>query len=56
MAIFTNPAQISKLGKTDILAIVPEEAQNCVAKSTIGPNTQFAIDQVGWFELMERHF
>lgn len=56
MAMFTNPAQISKLGKTDILAIVPEEAENSIAKSTIGSNTQFAIDQVGWFELMERHF
>ncbi len=55
LAIFTNPAQISKLGRTEILAIVPEELANSVAKSSIGPNTQFAIDQVGWFELMERH-
>jgi dethiobiotin synthetase len=52
LAIFTNPAQISKLGRTEILAIVPEEAANSVAKSTIGPNTQFAIDQMDWFELM----
>ena len=52
LAIYTNPAQIAKLGGAAILAIVPDEAENSVEKATIGPNTQFAIDQVDWMELM----
>jgi dethiobiotin synthetase len=43
-----NPDQIAKLGKVDILAIVPQEAGNSVAAATLGKDTQFAIKQVAW--------
>lgn len=48
LATYTNPAQIAQRGKVELLAIVPEEPANNVAQARIGPDTQFAIDQVDW--------
>lgn len=53
LAMFTNPAQIAARGKVRVLAVVPREAGNSVEKITVGPDTQYAIDQVEWDELME---
>lgn len=54
IAMFTNPDQIEKLGKVKVLALVPDEAANEVDHQTIGPDTQFTIDQVDWEKLMSR--
>lgn len=51
LAIYTNPAQIANRGQTRVLAIVPEEAANNIERAVIGPDTQFAIDQVDWDRL-----
>jgi len=48
LAMYTNPSQIAALGGVAVLAIVPEEPANSVSKVVIGPNTQFAVDQVDW--------
>lgn len=48
LAIYTNPAQIAERGGVTVLAIVPEEEANSVERATIGPDTQFAIDQADW--------
>ncbi len=53
LAMFTNPQQIAKLGKVDVLAIVPEENANSVEKVTLGPDTAFAISQVDWERLLK---
>ncbi len=55
-AYFTMVAggqQIAQLGRTEVLAIVPEEAENSVTRATIGPNTQFAISQGPWERIVE---
>ncbi len=52
VAMMTNPAQIAQLGKVNVLTVVPQEDANCVQQATIGPDTEFAIDQVDWQELM----
>ena len=51
MAMFTNPARVEALGRTRVLALVPEEAANSVERPSIGPDTQFLIDQVAWQRL-----
>jgi dethiobiotin synthetase len=48
LAMHTNPAQIARHSQAPVLALVPLEAANNVAKARIGPNTQFAIDAVDW--------
>jgi dethiobiotin synthetase len=48
-----NPDQIARLGKVDILAIVPQEAGNSVLAATIGKDTQFAVKQISWERLLE---
>jgi dethiobiotin synthetase len=53
-AIFTNPHQIATLGKTKVLALVPDEPENNVVNGTIGDDTQFTIDQVDWWRLARR--
>ena len=52
LAIFTNPQQIADLGKTEILAIVPEEEGNSVAKATLGKDTMYCIGQGPWEKLL----
>ena len=48
----TNPAQIAARGNVEVLAVVPEEPENSVERATIGPDTQFAIDQVDWEKIV----
>jgi len=48
LAIFTNPEQIANLGRTEVLAVVPEEAANNVAKATLGEDTIYCISQGPW--------
>jgi dethiobiotin synthetase len=52
LAIYTNPQQIAQRSGVDVLAIVPDEPANSVERATIGPDTQFAIDQVDWERLI----
>lgn len=47
-AATTNPAQIAQRGKTELLAMVPDEEANSVEDATIGPDTAFTIGQVEW--------
>ncbi len=49
----SNPYQIARLGGVEILAIVPDEPANSVAKGTIGPDTQFAIGQGQWENVID---
>ncbi len=51
ISIMTNPTQIASRGNVEILAIVPQEASNSIEYATLGPDTQFAIDQVPWEKL-----
>jgi len=51
-AVFTNPQQIAALGKVKVLALVPDEPENNVARGTIGEDTQFTVNQVDWWRLM----
>ncbi len=44
--------QIAHLGRVPVLAIVPDEPDNSVQEATIGPDTQFAIDQVPWKKII----
>jgi len=53
LAMFTNAEQIALRGRVKVLAIVPDEAANSVEKAVIGHDTQFAIDQVDWEEIIE---
>lgn len=48
LSIFTNPQQIAELGKTEVLAIVPEEAANSVEKATLGEDTIYCVGQADW--------
>ena len=48
LAMHTNPAQIASLGRTEILAIVPQDAESSVKDARIGPDVQFAVGQVDW--------
>jgi len=52
LATLTNPDQIAHLGRVPVLAIVPDEPDNSVQEATIGPDTQFAIDQVPWEKII----
>lgn len=52
ISMFTNPQQIAELGKVDLLALVPQEAETSVEQAKLGPDTQFAISQVNWEKLM----
>ena len=51
LSVLTNPHQIAARGRTGILAIVPDEPANSVDRITIGPDTQYAIDQTDWAAL-----
>jgi len=53
-AIFTNPQQIADRGNVKVLALVPDEKANNVAKATIGDDSQYVIDQVDWMRLMDQ--
>jgi len=44
----TQPARIAHLAGVDILAVVPEDAANSIAKATLAESAQFAIDQAPW--------
>lgn len=48
LAMHTNPAQIERRGRTKVLALVHEDAENSVAKACIARGTQIAIDNVDW--------
>ena len=48
LAMHTNPTQIAQLSGTPILGIVPDEPENSVSDARIGPDTQFAIDEMDW--------
>ncbi|MBI5722836.1 MAG: dethiobiotin synthase [Planctomycetes bacterium] len=48
MSAFTNPAQIAERGRVKVLAIVPDDAKSSIEKGRIGPDAQYAIDQVDW--------
>jgi dethiobiotin synthetase len=48
MAMFTNVRQVEDRGRTKVLALVPEDPVNSIEQARIGPDTQFAIDQVDW--------
>lgn len=48
LAMMTNPAQIAQRGQVKVLALAPDDPASSVEKATIGPDTQFAIDQVDW--------
>ncbi|MCK4602023.1 MAG: dethiobiotin synthase [Phycisphaerae bacterium] len=52
LAMFTNRTQIAGRGKVKVLAIVPDEAANSVERATIGSDTDFAIGQVHWEEII----
>ncbi|MFP4107214.1 MAG: dethiobiotin synthase [Phycisphaerae bacterium] len=53
LAMYTNPTQIAERGRVEVLATIPEEADNSVQDVVIGRNTQFAVDQPDWWRLME---
>lgn len=48
MAMFTNPRQIARRGQVPVLALVPEDPESSVEHARLGPDVQFAIDQVDW--------
>ena len=48
IAMLTNPAQIAQKGKTQILALVPDDFETSVHDAVLGPEVSFAIDQVNW--------
>jgi len=48
MSMFTNPAQIEARGRVKVLALVPEEKESSVEEARVGPDVQFAVDQVDW--------
>jgi len=48
IAMLTNPAQIAQKGKTQILALAPDDFETSVHNATLGPEVSFAIDQVDW--------
>jgi dethiobiotin synthetase len=52
-AVQTNPRQIALRGKTKILALVPDEADNSVANITVGRDTQYVVDQVDWSRILD---
>ncbi len=52
-AVQTNPRQIALRGKTKILALVPDEADNSVENITIGRDTQYVVDQVNWSRILD---
>lgn len=53
IAMQTNPEQIAQRGNVPILALVPDEPASSVANATIGPDVQFAIDQVDWQRVLK---
>ena len=53
LSVLTNPHQIAARGRTGILAIVPDEPANSVERITIGPDSQYAIDQTDWDALAD---
>lgn len=48
----TNPSQIARLGDVNVLALLPDEQANNVAQATIGPDTEFVIEQVDWEKIV----
>jgi dethiobiotin synthetase len=55
LAIYTNPAQIARLGRAAVLAVVPDDPASSVEKATIGPDVQFAVGQVDWRRIMDKN-
>ena len=53
VSALTNPYQIAARGRTGILAIVPDDPETSVERIMIGPDTQYAIDQVDWDALAD---
>ncbi len=53
LAIFTNPDQIARRGRVEVLALVPRDDQTSVEKATIGPDVQYAVDQVDWRRILD---
>jgi len=47
----TNPLQVAARGRVEVLTLVPDEPENSVERVRIGPNTQFAMDQVDWLQI-----
>jgi dethiobiotin synthetase len=52
LAMHTNPAQIARLGGVPVLAMVPDEPANSLAKARLGENTRFAVSQVDWEQII----
>ena len=52
MAMFTNPQQVAQRGQAPVLALVPNDNENSIANAKIGPDTEFAINQVDWEEIV----
>ena len=48
VAMYTNPAQIAARGGVKVLALVPDDPTSSVAAAKVGPDVQFAVDQVPW--------
>ncbi len=48
LSMFTNPAQIEARGRVKVLALVPEDRESSVEQARVGPDVQFAVDQVDW--------
>lgn len=54
LAMYTNPQQIADRGGVEVLALVPDDPRSSVERSAIGPDVQYAIDQVPWLRMLER--
>ena len=48
ITMLTNPTQIAQKGKTQILALVPEDFETSVHNACLGSEVSFAINQVDW--------
>ncbi len=48
LEIGANILAITRRAGVEVLAVVPTESANNIDQATLGPDTQFAIDQVDW--------
>jgi len=52
IAMLTNPQQIAQRGRTQILALVPEDPETSVTDGRLGGEVSYAIDQVDWKKIV----
>ncbi len=52
LVMHTNPDQIRLHAGVDLLAFLPDEPENSLTDLTVGPGTQFAIDQAEWTRIL----